>query len=68
MERDYMATPEYHFTHKGYIMLPCFDVHILDPEKFSGGGCDVSHWSEFKTFIFKTFFAPFWNGKVIVKM
>jgi hypothetical protein len=67
MEREHMATPEYHITHKGYIMLPCFDVYIEDPEKVCGSGCDASHWSDLKAFIFETFFAPFWNGKVIVK-
>lgn len=63
-----MPAPEYHITHKGYIMLPCFDVYIDDPQRFCGSPCDASHWGQVKTFIFDNFFAPFWDGTVHVRV
>jgi hypothetical protein len=45
---------------KGYIIIPWFDVEILDSDQ----GANADHWGWFKTFVFKTFFQHFWNGWV----
>ena len=43
---------------KGYVMLPCFTVEIDE-----NGGCEMT-CNNFLGWIFETFFAPFWHGKV----
>ena len=45
---------------KGYVMLPCFTVELDD-----SGGCDMT-CNKFLGWIFEAFFAPFWDGKVIL--
>ena len=44
---------------KGYVMLPCFTVEF-DEE----GRCAEMTCNRFLIWIFVTFFAPFWSGKV----
>ena len=45
---------------KGYVMLPCFTVEVDE-----NGGCEMT-CSNFLGWIFETFFAPFWHGKITV--
>ena len=47
---------------KGYVMLPCFTVEF-DEE---GNVCEMT-CNNFLGWIFETFFAPFWSGKVYWK-
>lgn len=51
---------------KGYVFIPWFDVYLEDASFYSKGGCNADHWGKFKSFIFDTFFVPFWNGKVTI--
>lgn len=45
---------------KGYVMLRCFTVEIDE-----NGGCELT-CNNFLAWIFETFFAPFWSGKVMI--
>lgn len=46
---------------KGYVILPCFTVELDD----DSDGCDMT-CNNFLSWIFRVFFAPFWNGKVTI--
>ena len=45
---------------KGYVMLPCFTVELDE-----NGDCEMT-CNNFLGWVFETFFAPFWHGKITV--
>ena len=47
---------------KGYVMLPCFTVEFYE----DGRGAEMT-CNSFLSWIFATFFAPFWDGRVYYK-
>ena len=50
---------------KGYVMLPCFTVEF-EEENECVMTCEMT-CNNFLVWIFETFFAPFWLGKVYWK-
>ena len=47
--------------YKGYVQLPCFTVEFYEDDP----GADLT-CNRFLGWIWETFFAPFWDGGVVV--
>jgi len=48
----------------GYLIIPLFPVYLDDLIRPFGGSAEAIGWGETRWWLFDTFFAPFWNGKV----
>ena len=44
---------------KGYVILPCFTVETTE----NSDSCEIT-CNNFLVWIFRIFFAPFWDGKI----